>query len=154
MKLSELKLLLEQDVPLNFVLPNLSLVPAHFHVTEVGVTTKKFIDCGGTVRTENYVGFQLWCAHDFDHRLSAHKLLSIITISEKNINMDDYEVEVEYQSETIGRYALQYKNGLFNLESKQTNCLAQDQCGIPAQDPSNPVKVTMKNQCNPNSGCC
>jgi hypothetical protein len=39
-------------------------VPEHFHVTEVGVVTKDFIDCGGTVRHEKVANFQLWDAND------------------------------------------------------------------------------------------
>jgi len=34
------------------MLENGTMVPEHFHVTEVGVVTKHFIDCGGTVRNE------------------------------------------------------------------------------------------------------
>lgn len=31
-----------------FKLENGNSVPEHFHVTEVGIITKDFIDCGGT----------------------------------------------------------------------------------------------------------
>jgi hypothetical protein len=30
-------------------------VPEHFHVTEVGLITKNFIDCGGKVRNETVI---------------------------------------------------------------------------------------------------
>lgn len=50
MKLSEFKKQLSTVTELNFVLPNGTIVPQHFHVTEVGQVTKNFIDCGGTVR--------------------------------------------------------------------------------------------------------
>ena len=49
------------------------MVPSHFHVTEVGKITKHFIDCGGTVRNEEVVNFQLWQADDYDHRLHPEK---------------------------------------------------------------------------------
>jgi hypothetical protein len=50
MKLSQFKLQLSSLSNLNFVLPNGTIIPKHFHVTEVGQITKHFIDCGGTVR--------------------------------------------------------------------------------------------------------
>jgi hypothetical protein len=49
MKISEVKNVLQQVTELTFTLPNGTKVPSHFHVTEVGVITKHFIDCGGTV---------------------------------------------------------------------------------------------------------
>ena len=60
MKLSEIKSILGNLNTIAFQLPNGKLVPSHFHVTEVGKITKNFIDCGGTVRKEEVVNFQLW----------------------------------------------------------------------------------------------
>jgi hypothetical protein len=34
---------------------------------------KNFIDCGGKVRNETVVNFQLWNANDFEHRLKPKK---------------------------------------------------------------------------------
>jgi hypothetical protein len=51
MKLSQVKLLLPSIDKLQFKLENGQLVPAHFHITEVGKVSKHFIDCGGTIRT-------------------------------------------------------------------------------------------------------
>ena len=78
MKLSEIKKHLSTTEKVNFELQNGTLVPEHFHVTEVGLVTKHFIDCGGTIRNEKVVNFQLWDANDFDHRLKPEKLLNII----------------------------------------------------------------------------
>ena len=64
MKLSEFKRILSQLEQIQFQLPNGELVPAHFHVTEVGSISKHFIDCGGTIRQERVVNFQLWEAND------------------------------------------------------------------------------------------
>ena len=47
MKLSEIKQHLQNLKTIAFQLPNGDLVPAHFHVTEVGQISKRFIDCGG-----------------------------------------------------------------------------------------------------------
>lgn len=156
MKLSEIKESLSLLSEVNFVLPNGNKVPAHFHVTEVGEITKNFIDCGGTVRIEKVVNFQLWEANDFDHRLAPQKLLNIIQLSEKVLNIGNYEVEVEYQTETIGKFNIEFNGTDFLLVNKQTNCLAQDKCGIPTEK----LKVNLKDMgkaesCRtPGGGCC
>ena len=64
MKLSQVKSALKQLKTIAFQLPNGELVPHHFHVTEVGKITKNFIDCGGTLRNEEVINFQLWNAND------------------------------------------------------------------------------------------
>jgi hypothetical protein len=151
MKLSEIKEHLSNADYINFVLENGESVPEHFHVTEVGIVTKNFIDCGGTVRKENVANFQLWDANDFDHRLKPQKLLGIIALSEKVLGMEDLEIEVEYQAETIGRYNLGFNGKNFILLSKKTNCLAKDNCGIPEDK----LKVNSNQvSCTPGGGCC
>lgn len=74
MKISEIKTQLKQLDKIAFVLPNGKLVPSHFHVTEIGKISKTFIDCGGTLRKEETVNFQLWEENDYDHRLHPEKL--------------------------------------------------------------------------------
>jgi hypothetical protein len=156
MTLSEIKEILKKAEGVNFQLENGELVPEHFHVTEVGVITKDFIDCGGTVRHEKVANFQLWNADDYEHRLKPAKLLNIIELSEKVLGMEDLEIEVEYQSETIGRYDLAYDGKDFLLVPKTTACLAMDKCGVPAEK----QKIEMKNlavgasACTPGGGCC
>lgn len=157
MKLSEFKNYLSQVQQLEFRLPDGSTVPVHFHVTEVGQVQKHFIDCGGTVRDELAVNFQLWEAMDYDHRLAPQKLKSIIALSESKLNLQDAEIEVEYQSNTIGKYGIEFSGSFFQLTSKQTNCLASDKCGIPPEK----LKVSLstlgteKNACCiPGGGCC
>ena len=132
MKLSEIKNLLNTVQHLNFKLPNGSFVPENFHVTEVGLITKTFIDCGGTIRKETVVNFQLWeDSNDEDHRLKPEKLINIIALSEKALGIDDFGIEVEYQQGTIGKYDLGFDGQSFLLLNKQTACRASDQCGIP-----------------------
>ena len=157
MKLSDVKKLLATVKEVNFKLPNGKMVPEHFHVTEVGMLTKNFIDCGGTVRSEKVANFQLWQVGDFDHRLAPQKLSNIISLSEKTLGIEDLEVEVEYQSDTIGKYDLAFDGSNFVLLAKQTNCLAADKCGIPADK----LKVSLsslqdksKGSCTPGGGCC
>ena len=72
-----------------FQLPNGDLVPSHFHVTEVGKINKLFIDCGGTMRNEDVVNFQLWNADDYDHRLHPEKLVNIINLSVEKLNINE-----------------------------------------------------------------
>ena len=155
MKLSAIKTQLEGLPQVNFILPNGSQVPAHFHVTEVGQVSKKYIDCGGTLREESKVTFQLWEDGDVDHRLAASKLLNIIGLAERLLSIPDLEVEVEYQGDTIGRYGLDFNGTEFLLTATQTDCLAKDKCGIPMEKPK--IRLSSIAQgpvCTPNSGCC
>ena len=101
MLLSELKLTLNKIKTVEFTLPDGSLIPKHFHVTEVGQIDKRFIDCGGVLRKEAVINFQLYTADDFDHRLSVQKFKSLLDLSEKALLLDDLEIEVEYQTDTI-----------------------------------------------------
>jgi hypothetical protein len=155
MKLSAIKTQLEGLPQVNFILPDGSQVPAHFHVTEVGQVSKKYIDCGGTLREESKVTFQLWEDGDVDHLLAASKLLNIIGLAERLLSIPDLEVEVEYQGDTIGRYGLDFNGTNFLLTATQTDCLAKDKCGIPMEKPK--IRLSSIAQgpvCTPNSGCC
>jgi hypothetical protein len=156
MKLSQVKSILKSVEAVNFILADGTLVPEHFHVTEVGLITKNFIDCGGTVRKETVVNFQLWDANDFEHRLKPQKLLNIIELSEKVLGIEDFEIEVEYQAQTIGKYDLDFNGNDFVLLDKKTACLAQDQCGIPSEKPK--VRLSEMNKeascCTPGGSCC
>lgn len=154
MKLSEIKAELDKLNQVTFVLPDGSYVPEHFHVTEVGLLVRRFVDCGGKLREEKIINFQLWDANDYDHRLKPSKLLNIISISEKMLEMDDFEVEVEYQGNTIGRYDLGFNGTDFLLLNKQTACLAEDQCGIPAPKQKLSLNTLTNNSCTPGGGCC
>lgn len=153
MKLSEIKNQLKQLETIAFELPNGNLVPEHFHVTEVGKISKHFIDCGGTVRKEEVVNFQLWEANDYNHRLHPEKLISIIELSERLLEIEDLQIEVEYQGETIGKYGLDFNGKNFLLTTTLTDCLAKDKCNIPEEKPK--IKISQyTNSCAPGSGCC
>ena len=156
MKLSDVKQILPTLENVEFQLENGTFVPEHFHVTEVGMITKNFIDCGGVIRTEKVVNFQLWNADDFEHRLKPNKLLNIIKLSEEKLGIEDFEIEVEYQSDTIGKYDLEFNGKTFVLVNKTTACLAQDACGIPSEKQKKNLTELSANQtvCKPNSGCC
>jgi len=155
MKLSEIKGILPTLDNVEFQLENGTFVPEHFHVTEVGQITKNFIDCGGVIRTEKVINFQLWDANDFEHRLKPTKLLNIIKLSEEKLGMEDAEIEVEYQSNTIGKYDLEFIGKTFVLKNKTTACLAEDACGIPSEKQNLiELNVNQTNTCTPGRGCC
>lgn len=99
----------------------------------------------------------MWNANDYEHRLKPGKLLSIIKLSENKLGIEDAEIEVEYQSDTIGKYDLDFNGNTVVLKNKATACLAQDTCGIPSEKQNkNLYKLTanQSNSCTPNSGCC
>src|SRR6478735_11198826 len=150
MKLSEVKRILSNAESVSFKLENGTMVPENFHVTEVGVVSKHFIDCGGTVRNEKVANFQLWDANDFEHRLKPQKLLNIIGLSEKIVGIGDLEAEVEYQNGTIGKFGLEVAGDHFVLTNKHTACLAQDQCGIQAkQGEKKSSELASQSACTP-----
>jgi hypothetical protein len=100
------------------------------------------------------VNFQLWTADDFDHRLEAQAVIGIIEMAESELGLGNLDVEVEYQSDTIGKYGLEFDGQVFQLTSTQTDCLAKEKCGIPTAE-SISLKVSQSSSaCSPESGCC
>lgn len=159
MKISDFKKELTAVDQLHFYLPDGKAVPAHFHITEIGVVTKNFIDCGGKVRKEEAASLQLWEADDFDHRLTTEKLSGIIALAESKLGMADLEIEVEYQAGTIGKFGLEFKDGNFLLINKQTACLALENCGLPMviARPELDLGTNLiqdQGSCTPGGGCC
>ncbi len=151
MTLLEFKQHLHTVTEVTFLKPDGKAIPKHFHITEVGQSSKRFIDCGGTARNENVIIMQLWESIDFWHRLEPTKLNAIIELSEKKLDIGNHEIEIEYQNDTIGKYNVGFDNGQFTLLQTKTNCLALDKCGIPTLEA---VKDKVVNCCAPNSGCC
>ena len=157
MKLSEIKAVLPSLNQVTFQMPDGSMVPEHFHITEIGAIQKHFIDCGGTIRRENLISMQLWNANDYDHRLKPEKLLGIIQLSEEKLGITDQEVEVEYQGDTIGKYNLEFDGKNFRLVSKTTACLAQDACGTGVQKTKlklSELSAGNGASCTPGGKCC
>lgn len=153
MKLSTFKNHLQGLTALNFVQPDGNFVPRHFHITEAGLVTKHFVDCGGKIRTEKNVALQIWVAGDVTHRLQPAKMGKILDIAAPIFGDADYEVEVEYQTGTVGKYSLAFSGENFILEPKSTACLASDACGIAPEEL--PVNAENKSACcTPGSGCC
>jgi hypothetical protein len=139
MNLIELKSQLRAQPELNVVLalPDGGRVPAHYHVTEVGHVTKKFIDCGGTVRASEACVLQTYFGSPKDdgHRLPAGKLAGILDLARSILPTSDLPVEVEYEDEVISQYPLagivvEGDSLVLQLGEKHTDCLAKDKCGI------------------------
>jgi len=140
MKLIELKACLKQhpQKTLRFLLPTGSKIPPHAHVTEVARLDKRFVDCGGTFRTESICHLQTWFADDTEHRLTAGKLLTILDKGAKLLESDDLEVEVEHEAPFVSYFPITAAepNGealLLRLGTRHTACLAEDKCGAPSQ---------------------
>lgn len=125
---------------LRIKLPGGDHVPEHFHVTEVGQVTKRFIDCGGMVRSSDTIVLQAWVANDYQHRLDVAKLTKILTLAEWNLKIDNnLPVEIEYEgphkNQTISQFPVigseLTEAGLILItELKHTDCLAKDKCGV------------------------
>ncbi len=157
MKLSTFKQHVAEMSSIKFVQADGAIVPPHFHITEVGLITRHFIDCGGDVHTHSVANLQIWVADDVDHRLEPMGLLHIIALSKKILGEEDLEMEVEYQNETIGKYRLHFQDNSFLLVPTQTDCLAKIKCNIPQGKQTLQMEDLGKVQqvcCTPGGSCC
>jgi len=77
---------------------------------------------------------------------------SLLDKSEKALLLDDLEIEIEYQSDTIGKYALGFEQSRFTLVATQTDCLAKDECVVPNISKSKTAAPTTS--CTSDSCCC
>jgi len=143
----ELKALVAQNKNKKFTiqLPNQKLVPAAFHITEVGQVSKTFIDCGGKVRSQVTALLQVWLGPDEDHRLNTRKLAKILDISSSVVLNEDSPVEVEYEDAVISQFPVEETVAagdavVLRLGTKHTDCLAKDSC--------------LPDSCGDGGGCC
>ena len=150
MTVKELKEKLAQtpDLPVTFQLPENGLVPAHYHITEVGFGKKTFIDCGGEIRVEGKCLLQIWVANDTDHRVDSARFVKILEHGKPVLPSDSLPVEIEYNNPGLTHMPLEQvdvraEGVVLVLAHKQTDCLAKDVCSI-----------TAENDCTPASGCC
>lgn len=120
--------------PISIKLPDGSFVPPHFHITEVGELSYKFIDCGGEIHSESVCLLQAWVANDVQHRMYPVKLRKIMWMAVKAFEFNNSCVEVEYGSPAIqynlSEVELTSTEATFILEGKETDCLAPDKCGV------------------------
>jgi hypothetical protein len=151
MKLNELKAHLAKypDLNIRFQLSTSITIPAHAHVTEVALIDKKFVDCGGTFRSDSICRMQTWVADDLDHRLTAGTLLKILDKAASFLRTEDLDVDIEHELDYITQLPLETVELagdalVLRLKARHTDCLAKEKC-CPAPEPSilqrpNPLK--------------
>lgn len=124
------------DSEVRLAMPEGGLVPAHFHLTEVGHIQKEFVDCGGTRRASRTCTLQTWMASGTDdgHRLTAERLGRILALTAVLFTDEALPVEVEYEDGLISQFPLENVKEdagrvVLQLGRKHTNCLAREVCG-------------------------
>jgi hypothetical protein len=144
MQISEFKKTLSENSCRNirFMLPTGTKTPPHAHVTEVALIEKKFIDCGGTFRTDSLCRLQTWFADDTDHRLTAGKLLAILDKSAFFLGTTDLEVDVEHEAPFVSQFPIEKLEVddevlCIHLGIKHVACLAEDRCLPPNLNKTN-----------------
>jgi len=160
MKLSPILFTLQQLVEalnkadgriVRFELPTTSLLTPHVHVTEVARIDKKFVDCGGTLRTDSSCRLQVYQADDTEHRITAAKFAQILAKGAGVLGSTNLPVEVEVEAPYLSVFPviatrLEEKQVVISLGIRHTACLAEDVCF--------PVNLQNKSACAPGSGCC
>jgi hypothetical protein len=151
MKISELLQLLQAhpNSTLTFHLPDREIIPLHAHVTEVGKTERRFIDCGGTTRIASACTIQMWVANDVGHRLTGKDLGGIFEKAAGVLGGEDLNVEIEYEDYVLSQYPIARGRNeedilIIEAEFKHTECLAKEVCF--------PEKTG--NACCGGDGCC
>lgn len=142
------------NAALHIVLPDDDVVPAHFHVTEIGRVQKDFIDCGGTARSTTHCQLQLLVASDVDHRLSAGKLAKVFALSAPVLRGDDLPLVIEHEDcRTIAfpveSFTATDEQISIKLSLPHPACLAGDACGLSPEEAG-----VAGSACAPGSGCC
>ena len=133
------------NLGLRFRLPTGGLTPIHLHLTEVARVEKRFIDCGGIIRTDVSARLQLWAADDTDHRVDCAKALQVLNRGADLIGATDVPMEVECDLPFLSLFpvvgsVVEGAERIFLLTAKQADCLAPDVC--------------LPKACQPGSGCC
>jgi len=136
-----------------FTLPNEEVVPASFHITDVGVVNRHLIDCGGQTRTEEQVHLQLWTGKDYDHRVTTDTANRILNQSQSVINKikepKTAQVLVEYQLDWHGIpiFSLFAVNDMQASDTEVNILLSTIQTACLAAERSN-------SECGVSEGCC
>jgi len=124
------------DLPVRFILPDGGAIPAEAHVTEAGHVTKRFIDCGGTRRSQETCLLQVWVSErDQSHRLFAGKLGGIMEKARAIVPSETLQMEVEYGPSVVAQYtvthvAAEHGELRVTLGNKATDCLARELCEV------------------------
>jgi len=162
MQLAELKNHLNRhpENKVRFLLPDGNFVPVHAHVTEVARIDKRFVDCGGTLRSDCFCRLQTWFSDDVEHRLTAAKLVKILEKANSFLGSGDLEVDIEHEVGFISQFPLSsvevsHEELILHLTERHTACLAPDRCLPAPKLPGgfNPVKFNFRGP-PPAAGCC
>jgi hypothetical protein len=153
------------ELNLSLRLPDGACLPAHFHITEVGHVTKRFVDCGGVRRVQESCLLQTWVHEDVDHRLTAGKLADVF--ERVGDVLEDLSLPVEFEVElgTVAQFGLLGVSVVAgNLElaltAKHTDCLARGVClpgscdAKPESDCESDCEPVAAPTCSPGGGCC
>lgn len=160
MKLTPLPLSLQQVVDaltkaegrvVRFELPTGTLLSPHVHVTEVARLDKKFVDCGGTLRTDSSCRLQIYQADDTEHRIQAAKFAGILAKGAGLLASTALPVEIEAEAPFLSVFPLiatrtDATQIILTCGVRHTACLAEDVCF--------PAALQPKGACAPGSGCC
>jgi len=148
------------EKPLLFVLPDGGMIPAHYHVTEVGHVAKNFIDCGGMRRELETCLLQTWVHDDVEHRLLCGKLAAIFDRAGDVLPHHNLPVEIEYEDGVVAQFPVVSAKIIdgalaFHLGLKHTDCLARGIC-LPGEcAPAPKVEAAAAASCcTPGSKCC
>lgn len=139
---------ISDDCNILFKSPDCKLLPLHFHVTEAASVHKKFVDCGGVEREEEYATIQLWIANDYNHRINTGKLRKII-LNHLVQTDNDMDLLIEYDGDSLTTYTIESSELIgttivYLLGKKTAQCLAPDQCGVKEE----PKKACCKGKCS------
>ena len=158
MTLLEFKTLLElnREKAFRLQLPDETSVPISFHITEVAVVEKTFIDCGGTRRQSKTCQLQAWVGPDRDHRIASGKMADILALAATFLE-GELPFEIEYESTTFSQYPVSGARVSDDavtllLTTKHTACLAPELCLVPSASSETTIPVSSCG-CEP-SGCC
>jgi len=158
---------------LRFYLPNNEMIPAHYHMTDVGSVSRNFIDCGGHTRTEHQVQIQLWLGADTQHRLTAQTTAKILQQSQFILNLlpdtNNSELLIEYKTDLVSLYPIerieQTEDTInLHLTLSKTQCLAairhqqeiDNNATSSCCSSSNKTSITQSSCCSPSAktSCC
>lgn len=162
MKLSPIPLTLQQLVEalnkadgriVRFKLPTTTLLSPHVHVTEVARIDKKFVDCGGTLRTDSSCRLQIYQADDTEHRITSAKFAQILAKGAGVLGSATLPIEVEVEAPYLSVFPvvasrLEENQIVLSFGMRHTACLAEDVC-FPSS-----LQATSGPTCAPGSGCC
>jgi hypothetical protein len=92
---------------------------------------------------------------DYEHRLSARKLLGILTKAASLLETEDIEVDVEHELQFVSQFPLESigrgeSEILLKLTVRHTACLAQDKCGMQPRMQSilfKPLPIFQQSKC-------